>query len=86
MAASPEPHLSADASATLTFDGELPRPSFTAFAAARARRLDLDLVFWPIRAGSITVSVRGQRDLVDAFEAACTLGPSDCLVRGVTRR
>jgi hypothetical protein len=86
MASASEPTLSAHSSATLTFDGELARPSFTAFAAARARRLDLALVFGPIHAGSITVSVRGQRDLVDAFEAACTLGPSDCLVREVTRR
>jgi hypothetical protein len=86
MASPPDPRPSAHASATLTFDGELARPSFTAFAAARASRLDLALVFGPIRTGSITVSVRGQRDLVDAFEAACTLGPSDCLVREVTRR
>jgi hypothetical protein len=86
MARPPEPLPSAHASATLTFDGELARPSFTDFAAARARRLDLALVMGPIRPGSITMSVRGQHDLVDAFEAACTLGPSDCLVREVTRR
>jgi len=70
---------------TLTFDGELDPSSFARFATHRAARLDLALRIELVSEQTATLTVQGQDDLVDAFEAACSLGPSDCLVSVVVR-
>ena len=71
---------------SIVFLGELERASFADFAHARARRLGLQLTLTWTDPDRVTAQVTGHPDLIDAFEAACSLGPSDCLVRTVTRR
>ncbi len=34
---------------------------------------------------SATLAVKGQEDLVDAFEMACSLGPYDCIILDIER-
>lgn len=70
---------------TFTFAGHLPGESFAEFADHRARRLSLALVWLDRSADRARLRISGQPDLVDAFEMALSLGPSDCLVREVTR-
>ncbi len=65
---------------TLVFTGRLVPPSFADFVEHRAARLALDHGLGPVDAGRAEVSVRGDPDLVDAFEMACSLGPLDCVV------
>jgi hypothetical protein len=64
----------------LSFIGRLVPLSFTEFVDARAGRLELEVVVRSSGIDRFTVEVSGQRDLVDAFEMACSLGPLDCLV------
>ncbi|KQV12382.1 hypothetical protein ASC97_14280 [Rhizobium sp. Root1203] len=59
--------------------------SFVEFAHHRARRLDLEIAVGACDAASATVSVKGQEDLVDAFEMACSLGPYDCIILDIER-
>ncbi|MQB44711.1 hypothetical protein DXT94_22545 [Rhizobium sp. ICMP 5592] len=59
--------------------------SFIEFAQHRAQRLDLDIEMESCDAMSATLAVKGQEDLVDAFEMACSLGPYDCIIRDIER-
>ncbi|WP_237155507.1 hypothetical protein [Oryzibacter oryziterrae] len=67
------------------FSGALVPESFRAFAEHRAARLDLGLAVGPLSAALAEVAVTGPEPLVDAFEMACSLGPSDCLILDVAR-
>jgi hypothetical protein len=71
--------------ARFTFRGWIVCESFTEFALHRARRLDLAIDFGLCDSGSATLSVKGQEDLVDAFEMACSLGPYDCIILDIER-
>lgn len=64
----------------LSFEGRFVVSSFVDFAARRAARLDIDARVLRADDGVIALDVTGQRDLIDAFEMACSLGPLDCLV------
>jgi acylphosphatase len=59
--------------------------AFLDFASDRAARLDLELVVETFSTERFEVVVSGQPGLVDAFEMACSLGPSNCLVLEVLR-
>jgi hypothetical protein len=67
-------------STTLIFLGQFRPESFLAFAAHRAERLALRASVETVRADRIEISIAGEKDLIDAFEIACSLGPIDCLV------
>jgi hypothetical protein len=67
------------------FIGEIVCESFIDFARHRAARLDLALEMGACNAERATMRVSGQEALVDMFEMACSLGPSDCIIRDVTR-
>ena len=67
------------------FSGRLRGDRFVAFARDRARRLDLELEVGAVSDAAIVLAVRGEPDLIDAFEMACSLGPSDSLVLNVGR-
>jgi hypothetical protein len=71
--------------ARFTFRGQMVCESFTEFALHRARRLDLVIDFGTCDSRSATLSVKGQEDLVDAFEMACSLGPYDCIILDIER-
>ncbi|MDM9620394.1 MULTISPECIES: hypothetical protein [unclassified Rhizobium] len=71
--------------AHFTFRGQMVCESFTEFALHRARRLDLEISMGACDTASATLSVRGQEDLVDAFEMACSLGPYDCIILDIER-
>lgn len=70
----------------IVFGGRFNSESFAEFVQHRAQRLQLDAIVEKATPDTIEVAVCGQRDLVDAFEMACSLGPIDCLVREVGRR
>ena len=65
------------------FTGAFHPESFIAFVSHRARRLDIAVTLLGCSPTRITVGVRGQPDLLDAFEMACSLGPADALVHDV---
>jgi hypothetical protein len=67
-------------STTLIFLGQFRPESFLAFAAHRADRLALRASVGTVRSDRIEITVAGGKDLIDAFEIACSLGPIDCLV------
>jgi hypothetical protein len=71
--------------ALFRFTGQLVCESFAEFALHRARRLDLEIDIGACDASSATLSVKGQDDLVDAFEMACSLGPYDCIILDIQR-
>ncbi len=71
--------------ARFTFRGQMVCESFTEFALHRARRLDLEIDLGACDSSSATLSVKGQEDLVDAFEMACSLGPYDCIILDIER-
>lgn len=71
--------------AQFTFQGKIVCDSFAEFALHRAQRLDLEIEMGACDAGAATVSVKGQGDLVDAFEMACSLGPYDCIIMDIVR-
>jgi hypothetical protein len=71
--------------ARFTFRGQMVCESFTEFALHRARRLDLEINIGACDSACATLSVRGQEDLVDAFEMACSLGPYDCIILDIER-
>ncbi|WP_407178627.1 hypothetical protein [Bradyrhizobium sp. STM 3562] len=70
----------------IVFRGRFNPESFVDFVQHRAQRLQLDVVVERIGADLIEVAISGPRDLVDALEMACSLGPIDCLVREVRRK
>ena len=72
--------------ATIVFSGALDPERFVAFAEHRARRLDIEARLGAVGPGTVTVTVEGEPDLIDAFEMACSLGPVTCIVRDVARR
>jgi len=72
--------------ATFIFRGRMIRDSFTEFALHRARRLGLEIDLGACDAAVAVLSVRGQGDLVDAFEMACSLGPYDCIILDIERK
>ncbi|WP_210527655.1 hypothetical protein [Rubellimicrobium arenae] len=67
------------------FRGQLPVGSFAEFARHRAGRLSLGLETLSQSESEARFRVSGPEDLVDAFEMALSLGPSDCLVLDVVR-
>jgi acylphosphatase len=67
------------------FSGKLRGDAFIEFARHRASRLDLALDIGTVSDEAVALTVRGEADLVDAFEMACSLGPFDCLVLEVSR-
>ncbi len=69
----------------MSFKGHFVQPSFLDFVDRRAARLDLDVAVTSSGADRVAVEVSGQRDLIDAFEMACSLGPMDCLILDVER-
>ncbi|MVA22980.1 hypothetical protein V6582_24620 [Agrobacterium vitis] len=69
----------------LVFEGQFDCESFLTFARHRAGRLDIDLDVEACSDSRVAVSVAGQDALVDMFEMACSLGPTDCIVRDVWR-
>ncbi|WP_286182180.1 hypothetical protein [Rhizobium sp. ICMP 5592] len=71
--------------ARFIFRGQMVCDSFIEFAQHRAQRLDLDIEMESCDAMSATLAVKGQEDLVDAFEMACSLGPYDCIIRDIER-
>lgn len=71
--------------ARFVFRGQMVCDSFVEFAQHRARRLDLDIEVGACDARSATLAVKGQNDLVDAFEMACSLGPYDCVILDIER-
>ncbi len=71
---------------TFTFTGQIPRESFAEFAQHRASRLSITLSTVMQNDAVAKLQVIGQRDLVDAFEMALSLGPQDCIVHEVTRQ
>ena len=71
--------------ARFTFRGQMVCESFTEFALHRARRLDLEIDISACDTACATLSVRGQEDLIDAFEMACSLGPYDCIILDIER-
>jgi hypothetical protein len=71
---------------TFVFKGRFEPASFAEFARHRAARLSLDADLPQVHPDRVHVTVTGQRDLLDAFEMACSLGPIDCLVSDVIRR
>ena len=73
-------------SARFVFKGSFRTKSFVDFARHRAERLGLDVQFGQASVEAIAMSVSGAIELVDAFEMACSLGPSDCFVLDVVRR
>ena len=72
-----------DLTVELVFTGRFERASFAAFARHRAGRLDLTAGEPEFAAGRVSIRIRGQADLIDAFEMALSLGPIDCLVDDV---
>jgi len=70
---------------TLTFTGRLVPASFAEFARHRAGRLSVALTELGQSERMARMRVEGQRDLVDAFEMAMSLGPADCIVIDVSR-
>jgi hypothetical protein len=70
----------------ITFRGHLHSESFTEFALHRASRLELEIDIGACSATFAVISIKGQEDLVDAFEMACSLGPYDCIIRDIERR
>ena len=68
------------------FHGRIVCDSFVEFALHRAHRLDLEIDIGVCDPTSARLSVRGQDDLVDAFEMACSLGPYDCILIDIVRR
>ncbi|MGA1802153.1 hypothetical protein [Rhizobium sp. HT1-10] len=72
--------------ATFTFRGQMICESFTEFALHRAHRLDLEIDLGACDGAAAVLSVRGQGDLVDAFEMACSLGPYDCIILDIERK
>ncbi|WP_375273388.1 hypothetical protein [Methylorubrum thiocyanatum] len=70
----------------MTFTGRFRPESFRAFAEDRARLLALDSAWRESAPDRMVVAVAGQRDFIDAFEMACSLGPMDCLVHEIERR
>ncbi|MFS8110240.1 hypothetical protein QD460_00795 [Rhizobium jaguaris] len=71
--------------ARFIFRGQMVCDSFIEFALHRAHRLDLDIEMEACDATSATLAVKGQNDLVDAFEMACSLGPYDCIILDIER-
>jgi acylphosphatase len=67
------------------FEGAFDCDSFLGFARHRADRLDIDLDVNACSGTRVSLSVSGQEALVDMFEMACSLGPTDCIVMDVTR-
>lgn len=70
---------------TLVFRGRFVPESFAAFMRHRAERLSITIRPRGADTRRIEVEVEGERDLVDMFEMACSLGPLDCLVLEVER-
>ncbi|PZM14562.1 hypothetical protein CPY51_10890 [Rhizobium tubonense] len=60
--------------------------SFIEFALHRALRLELEINIGACDEVSAALSVKGQEDLVDAFEMACSLGPYDCIILDIERK
>ena len=71
---------------TFLFTGRFETASFAEFARHRAARLSLAAETPHLSREKIRITVSGERDLVDAFEMACSLGPIDCLVADIVRR
>lgn len=67
------------------FEGQFACESFVSFARHRAARLDLVLKVTASSPARMVMSVSGQEALVDMFEMALSLGPSDCIVHDVMR-
>lgn len=74
------------ATVTFLFSGRFETASFAEFARHRAARLALDAGAPDLAPDLVRITVSGERDLVDMFEVACSLGPIDCLVDDVVRR
>jgi len=72
-------------SAKIVLIGHFDIIDFLDFASDRAARLDLELVVEAFSTERFELVVSGQPGLVDAFEMACSLGPSNCLVLEVLR-
>ncbi|WP_244598592.1 hypothetical protein [Rhizobium tubonense] len=72
--------------AQFVFRGQIQQESFIEFALHRALRLELEINIGACDEVSAALSVKGQEDLVDAFEMACSLGPYDCIILDIERK
>ncbi len=73
------------AEAIIVFTGQFEPESFAAFVRHRAARLDLQATVLAGGLDRIVVAVSGGSEMIEAFEMACSLGPTSCLVRDVSR-
>jgi hypothetical protein len=71
---------------TMTFDGLLEPSSFCQFLRHRASGLELHLDIYHVDCDCAEIRVIGQSQLIDAFELASSLGPTDCQIDRITRR
>lgn len=69
---------------TLILSGDLMPDTFCDFIIARAGVLDVDAVVLEATPHRVVVRVRGDHDLVGAFEMACELAPGSSVVHDVT--
>ena len=67
------------------FSGKFRGDAFIEFARDRAARLDLALEIGAASDQAVAMTVRGEADLIDAFEMACSLGPFDSLILQIGR-
>ncbi len=65
--------------------GQLADDGFLDWIGHRARLLDLGAEILRLSPGAIRVTVSGPAALIDAMEAACSLGPASVLVDRIER-
>ena len=69
----------------LRLRGALSSDSLDAWIAHRARLLDLRGWIEGRSAEAANVIVAGPKEMIEAMEVCCSLGPADVLIDGVTR-
>ncbi len=69
----------------LIFQGRFIENEFLAFAEHCAQRLSIEIKVQEATQTVVRFSVNGPDALVDAFEAALSLGPISCLILDVSR-
>jgi len=69
-----------------TIRGDLQSASFLPWVIRHSQRLGVTCQLLRANGSEAIFRVDGQRDLVDAFEVGCLLGPFDVWVETITRR
>ncbi|MEM6890653.1 MAG: acylphosphatase [Pseudomonadota bacterium] len=70
---------------SLVIRGNLASPSFLPWIERHSCRLGLTLRQIQASAATVEIEVEGQRDLIDALEVGCLLGPFDVWVASIER-